>query len=219
MATHRTGKSAIVLSSVLLQMLFYLTAVYFTFYFLSTLCIIIYKSRVLSYPDKPLVQDVGLLFFMAGLELLRLYSGMKGNLQEKEGYLWASLGVTGMTALSSVYYLVWQTYVMRADVILNSVLLSVYGLGGVLGLTTLARFTRRLRPLPRPRLSYLTESFTCLQNVPRISSMRFYFSCRDNAYHCHLRDYFNFRLYRTKRKAKRQQQKRIESWFSTRWMS
>ncbi|XP_034144158.1 transmembrane protein 80 isoform X1 [Esox lucius] len=119
MAINRTGKSAVVPSSVLLQLLLYLTAFYFSFYFLSTLCIIIYKSRVLSYPDDLLGQDVSLLFVMAGLELLRLFCGMKGNLQEKEGYLWASLAVTVVTALLSVYYLVWQPYVMRADIILN----------------------------------------------------------------------------------------------------
>uniref|UniRef100_A0A4W5NM83 Transmembrane protein 80 n=1 Tax=Hucho hucho TaxID=62062 RepID=A0A4W5NM83_9TELE len=73
MPANTAGKSAVVLSSVPLQLLLYLTALYYVFYFLSTLCMIICKSRVLSYPDDLLTQDVGLLFFMAGLELLRLY--------------------------------------------------------------------------------------------------------------------------------------------------
>ncbi|CAB1331798.1 unnamed protein product, partial [Coregonus sp. 'balchen'] len=114
------GKSAVVLSSVPLQLLLYLSALYYVFYFLSTFCMIIYKSRVLSYPDDLLTQDVGLLFIMAGLELLRLYCG----------YIWVNLAMTAATALLSVYFLVWQLYVMHADVIINSILLSVYGLGG-----------------------------------------------------------------------------------------
>ncbi|XP_071261284.1 transmembrane protein 80-like isoform X2 [Salvelinus alpinus] len=138
---HYKRKSAVVLSSVPLQLLLYLTALYYVLYFLSTLCMIIYKSRVMSYPDDLLTQDVGLLFFMACLELLRLYCGVRGNLQETEGYMWANLAMTVATALLSVYFLVWQLYVMHADVIINAVLLSVYGLGGVLGLATLARFT------------------------------------------------------------------------------
>ncbi|KAK6309409.1 transmembrane protein 80-like isoform X1 [Coregonus clupeaformis] len=141
MAVNRAGKSAVVLSSVPLQLLLYLSALYYVFYFLSTFCMIIYKSRVLSYPDDLLTQDVGLLFIMAGLELLRLYCGVRGNLQETEGYIWVNLAMTAATALLSVYFLVWQLYVMHADVIINSILLSVYGLGGVFGLVTLARFT------------------------------------------------------------------------------
>ncbi|XP_064843594.1 LOW QUALITY PROTEIN: transmembrane protein 80-like [Oncorhynchus masou masou] len=143
MAANRAGKSAVLLSSVHLQLLLYLTALYYVFYFLSTFCMIIYKSRVMSYPDDLLTQDVGhgLLFFMACLNLFRLYWGVRGNLQETEGYMWANLAMTVATALLSVYFLVWQLYVMHADVILNAILLSVYGLGGVLGLATLARFT------------------------------------------------------------------------------
>ncbi|XP_055780326.1 transmembrane protein 80-like isoform X3 [Salvelinus fontinalis] len=110
MVANRAGRSAVVLSSVPLQLLLYLTALYYVLYFLSTLCMIIYKS-------------------------------VRGNLQETEGYMWANLAMTVATALLSVYFLVWQLYVMQADVIINAVLLSVYGLGGVLGLATLARFT------------------------------------------------------------------------------
>ncbi|XP_062316710.1 transmembrane protein 216 isoform X2 [Osmerus eperlanus] len=74
MAMNRPGKSAIVLSSAPLQLLLYLTGVYYVFYFLSTLGMLIYKSRVLSYPGDNLTLEVCLLFLMAGLEMLRLYS-------------------------------------------------------------------------------------------------------------------------------------------------
>ncbi|KAL0968852.1 hypothetical protein UPYG_G00272700 [Umbra pygmaea] len=141
MAINRAGKPAVVMSSVPFQLLLYLTAFYFLLYFLCTLCITIYKSHVLTYPDDLLSQDLGLLVSMAALELLRFYFGVKGNLQEKEGYLWANLVMTVGTAMLSVYFLVWQTYVMRADIILNCVLLCLYSLGGVLELVTLARFT------------------------------------------------------------------------------
>lgn len=102
---------------------------------------LIYKSLVLSYPGDNLTLEVCLLFLMAGLELLRLYSGMRGNLQEREGYVGVNMVLTVPTALLSVYFLIWQTYVLRADVIVNAVLLSMYGLGGLLAFITLARFT------------------------------------------------------------------------------
>ncbi|XP_046715223.1 transmembrane protein 80-like isoform X2 [Silurus meridionalis] len=130
------------LSSVLLQILLYFSAFYSLFYFLSSLCIIIYKSQVLSYPDNYLVLDLCLLFLMAAFEILRIYWGMRSNLQESERYVGASLFITGATLLLSVYFLLWQSYVMRADVIVNAILLCIYGLSGVASFGALARFTR-----------------------------------------------------------------------------
>lgn len=69
-------------------------------------------------------------------------AGVKGNLTESEGYILGNLVVTATTIVLTVYFLVWQTYVMRADVIISSILLAVYGLDGVLALSTLARFAR-----------------------------------------------------------------------------
>ncbi|XP_022045408.1 transmembrane protein 80-like [Acanthochromis polyacanthus] len=139
MAIPGPGRSAGVLSSVSLQILLKLTAVYFVLYFLFTLGLIIRKSLELSYPADAVLCDVGLLFLLAALELLHFFCGVKGNLTESEGYILGNLIVTGTTILLTVYFLVWQTYVVRADVIISSVLLVVYSLDGILALSTLAR--------------------------------------------------------------------------------
>nr|XP_046251432.1 transmembrane protein 80-like [Scatophagus argus] len=139
MAMPGSGRTASVLSSVTFQLLLTLTSVYFVLYFLFTLGLIITKSLMLTYPADALVCDVGLLFLLAALNLLHLFCGVKGNLMESEGYILGNLFVTGTTILLTVYFLVWQTYVMRADVIISSVLLVAYGLDGVLAFSTLAR--------------------------------------------------------------------------------
>ncbi|XP_044050464.1 transmembrane protein 80-like isoform X2 [Siniperca chuatsi] len=139
MAMPGPGRSASVLSSVTFQLLLKLTTIYFVFYFLFTLGLIIRKSLVLSYPVDAVVCDVSLLFLLAALEFLHFFCGVKGNLTESEGYILANLIVTGTTILLTVYFLVWQTYVMWADVFISSVLLVVYGLDGVLAFSTLAR--------------------------------------------------------------------------------
>ncbi|XP_054476702.1 transmembrane protein 80-like [Anoplopoma fimbria] len=127
------------LSSVTLQLLLKLTSVYFVLYFLLTLGLIIRKSLVLSYPADALVCDVCLLFLLALLEVLHYSCGVRGHLTESEILILTNLIVTGTTILLTVYFLVWQTYVMRLDVILSSILLVVYGLDGVLAFSTLAR--------------------------------------------------------------------------------
>ncbi|XP_062859638.1 transmembrane protein 80-like isoform X2 [Trichomycterus rosablanca] len=141
MAMGRPGRSTIALSSVILQILIYLSAFYSLFYFLSNLCLIIYKSQVLSYPDSYLTLDVALLLLMVAFEILRVYWGIRGNLQESAKFICSSLIFTAFTLLFSVYFLLWQSYVLRADVIINTILLCICGLTGAVGFGALARFT------------------------------------------------------------------------------
>ncbi|XP_046715226.1 transmembrane protein 80-like isoform X5 [Silurus meridionalis] len=82
-----------------------------------------------------------LFYFLSSLCII-IYKRMRSNLQESERYVGASLFITGATLLLSVYFLLWQSYVMRADVIVNAILLCIYGLSGVASFGALARFTR-----------------------------------------------------------------------------
>ncbi|NXW63037.1 TMM80 protein, partial [Eurystomus gularis] len=128
------------LPSLPLQILFYVNGIYYIFYFLATLAMIVYKSQALSYPDDFLAPDVTLLFIMAVLEALRLHLGSKGNLTEEEAPLGLSLVMTVGSVAGAVYFLLWQTYVLKADVILNAVLLFTYGLESVLKVMAIAAF-------------------------------------------------------------------------------
>nr|XP_042718069.1 transmembrane protein 80 isoform X5 [Chrysemys picta bellii] len=122
------------------KILFYLNGFYYIFYFLATLLMIIYKSQVFSYPDNYLALDLALLFIMATLEAIRLYLGTKGNLTEEEVPLGVSLVITVGSIMLSVYFLVWETYVLKADVIINAILLFTYGLEGLLQIIAIAAF-------------------------------------------------------------------------------
>lgn len=68
------------------------------------------------------------------------HPGCKGNLTEEEAPLGLSLAVSVGSVVFSVYFLVWQTYVLKADVILNSVLLCAYGFESVLKVSAIAAF-------------------------------------------------------------------------------
>ncbi|KAM4017783.1 transmembrane protein 80 isoform 1-T3 [Anomaloglossus baeobatrachus] len=142
MAPSRRGRSSLVRSSVPLQILLYINVLYYVFYFLATLAMIIYKSQVFSYPDSNLALDLGLLFLMAILESIRLYLGTMGNLKEEEYPLGSSLFITAGNVVLSVYFLIWETYILSADVIINAILLVLYGLEAILMLFTIAAFFR-----------------------------------------------------------------------------
>lgn len=97
-------------------------------------------GQAFSYPDGFLAPDLALLCIMAILEALRLYLGSKGNLTEEEAPLGLSLVITVGSMILSVYFLIWQTYVLRADVIINTVLLFTYGLESVFQVLAIAAF-------------------------------------------------------------------------------
>ncbi|XP_044236692.1 transmembrane protein 80 isoform X1 [Ursus americanus] len=132
--------SSVVLSSVSLQVLLYLSGAYYALYFLATLLMVVYKSQVFSYPHPYLVLDLTLLLLMGILEVTRLYLGTKGNLTEAEVPLAISLVLTAGGALLSTYFLLWQTLVLRADSILSTALLALHGLEAILQLVAIAAF-------------------------------------------------------------------------------
>ncbi|XP_017534346.1 transmembrane protein 80 isoform X1 [Manis javanica] len=141
MATGRRGRaSSTVLPSVPLQMLLYLSGTYFALYFLATVLMTIYKSQALSYPHDYLVLDLTLLFLMGILEAIRLYLGTKGNLTEAKGLLATSLVLTAAGSLLSMYFLLWQTVVLWADLVLSATLLALHGLEAVLQVVAIATF-------------------------------------------------------------------------------
>ncbi|XP_022421005.1 transmembrane protein 80 [Delphinapterus leucas] len=137
---ERGRTSSTVLSSLPLQMLLYLSGMYYALYFLATLLLAVYKSQVFTYPHSYLVLDLTLLFLMGILEAIRLYFGTKGNLMEAEVPLAASLVLTVGGALLSVYFLLWQTLVLWADSALSAVLLALHGLEAVLQAVAIAAF-------------------------------------------------------------------------------
>ncbi|KAM6159445.1 LOW QUALITY PROTEIN: transmembrane protein 80 [Rhynchocyon petersi] len=128
------------LSSVPLQMLWWLSGAFRPLYFLGTLLLLVYKCQVFSYPQDHLVLDVGLLMTMGVLETAGLYYGAKGNLMEAEGPLAVSLLLTAGTALLAAYFLCWQTLVLWADMALSATRLTLHVLEAMLQMVTIAAF-------------------------------------------------------------------------------
>ncbi|KQK78018.1 transmembrane protein 80 [Amazona aestiva] len=129
------------MSSVLLQLLFYINGIYLIFYCPATLALLLYKSQAFSYPEDLLSVDLMLFVVTAIAEVLRLYLGVRGNLTEEESLLGLSLVMTVGSTFLAVYFIVWQTYVLKTDIILNTVLLVLYGMESILKVSTIAAFT------------------------------------------------------------------------------
>ncbi|XP_071827942.1 transmembrane protein 216-like [Apostichopus japonicus] len=136
------GKTVVVLSSLPLQILLYLNGWYFGFFWICELLMYIYKGSILPYPSQNIIGEVILLFMLAIIEGVRLFFGTKGNLTEKVVHLAVSVALLLPVSFGTLFVLLWQTYVLRAEIILCSILLIFFFLEVIFEIVTLITFGR-----------------------------------------------------------------------------
>ena len=73
---------------------------------------------------------------------LHIFSARKGNLTERIVGVIVSILLSVPSILGAIFYLYWQTYVMRADVILAGIQLGFIGLQLVFGIIAIITFAR-----------------------------------------------------------------------------
>lgn len=136
------GKTVVVLSSLPLQILLYLNGWYFGFFWVCEMLMYIYKGSVLPYPSQNIIGEVILLVMLAIIETVRLFLGRKGNLTEKLVHLAVSLALVLPVLFGALFILLWQTYVLRAEIILACILLVFLLLEVIFEVVTLITFAR-----------------------------------------------------------------------------
>ncbi|XP_072045648.1 transmembrane protein 216-like [Amphiura filiformis] len=136
------GKTVEVLSSLPLQILLYLNGWYFIALWICEILMYIYKGVVLPYPSANLAGEIIMLFMLAAIEYVRLFFGKKGNLTEKLMHVGVSLALTLATLIGALYLILWQTYVLRAELILSVILLAFLALETVFSIITIVTFAR-----------------------------------------------------------------------------
>ncbi|KAH1172041.1 transmembrane protein 216 isoform X1 [Mauremys mutica] len=138
-SAHPLGRQ---LSSTPLEILLFLNGWYYATYFLLEIFIFVYKGLLLPYPSANLALDLVMLFLYLGIEVTRIFFGSKGNLCQRKVPLSISLALTFPAAVMAAYYLLLQTYALRLEAILNAILLLFYAVELLLGILTLASFSR-----------------------------------------------------------------------------
>lgn len=136
------GRVQVVRSSLPYQVLLYLNGWYFAFFFLCEILIYAYKNETLPYADNVLPAEVILVFILAGIEALRLFFAQKGNLTERIVGVVISILLSIPAVLGALYLILWQTYVLRVDVILAAIQAAFIGLELVFGIVSMINFAR-----------------------------------------------------------------------------
>ena len=125
------------LSNLPLQVLLYFNGWYDMLFTVLMLALYVWKGTNFPYPGdlgSLFALEVCLVIALAILEYARIFLATRGNKTERSGPIVVSNILSLMCALIFFYFLYWQIYVTRADVILGSVGLGFIGLELIISL-------------------------------------------------------------------------------------
>lgn len=118
----------------------YLNSYYFGAFGVCELIMIVFKMINLPYPNRNIVLELMITLFLCLIEYARIFLGRKGNFTEKVAPLLMSLFLTMPSSLGVIYLMLWQTYVLRLEVIICSIQLIMEGLETVLAMINVGTF-------------------------------------------------------------------------------
>lgn len=127
-------------SSLTYEILLYLNSFYFGMFALCEFGMGIFKAVNLPYPTGTMVSEFVLLVFLCCTEAIRIFLGRKGNLTERSFCVLVSIALTGPSVFGVLYFLIWQTYVLRLEVVLCAIQLTLQGLELAFALLCLVTF-------------------------------------------------------------------------------
>ncbi|CAH1794529.1 unnamed protein product [Owenia fusiformis] len=136
------GKVQAIRSSLPYQILLYCNGWYYGLFFIAEILIFIYKGETLPFPPSALGGEVTLLFILAGIEAIRIFFGQKGNLTERMVAVVLCIALSIPSLFGALYFLLWQTYVLRIEVILSAIQLAFLGLELIFGVISVVTFAR-----------------------------------------------------------------------------
>ena len=132
-------------SSLPLQVLIFFNWHYLVFFFLLNLALFTYKSVNFYYPSDYLGWDITIDFLYAITESCRLLLKSKANkTSQMDGMFWALiLGLPIITA--HAYLIALQTYVLRIDLVINSIAFVMVGIEMIVGFIAYTAFFMQSR--------------------------------------------------------------------------
>eukprot|EP00470_Lotharella_oceanica_P004477 CAMPEP_0170170038 /NCGR_PEP_ID=MMETSP0040_2-20121228/2971_1 /TAXON_ID=641309 /ORGANISM="Lotharella oceanica, Strain CCMP622" /LENGTH=140 /DNA_ID=CAMNT_0010409163 /DNA_START=101 /DNA_END=523 /DNA_ORIENTATION=- len=127
-------------SSLHLEILMYFNRAYVGLLFLLTVCTFAYKDSKFPYPNTYLGTEVFCFVCYTLAEIFRLYLGSFANKTENSK-LMGIFTILGIGALMlNVYFVNWQTFVLKIDVISHSIAIGIIGLQILLGMFSALSF-------------------------------------------------------------------------------
>ncbi|KAK0052573.1 transmembrane protein 216 [Biomphalaria pfeifferi] len=139
---NKKGRTQFIRSSLPYQILLYLNGWYFAFFFVCEILLFVFKGETLPYATNVLAAEVILLFLLAIVEALRLFFGKRGNLTEQIMGVLVCVFLSISTIFGVLFFLLWQTYVLRVEIILTAIQLFFIGMEIIFGIISIITFAK-----------------------------------------------------------------------------
>ncbi|KAI7815101.1 transmembrane protein, partial [Rhyzopertha dominica] len=110
-------------ASLTFEVLLYLNSYYFGLFAVCEIGINVVKAINLSSENS--AEDFGILLAVCALELFRVVLARRGNLTEKKWPVIIALLLTIPSAVAIVYFILWQTTVLRFEYIICTIQLAL----------------------------------------------------------------------------------------------
>lgn len=129
-------------SSLTYEILLYLNSYYFWMFAICELGVGIFKVSNLPYPFGTFITEVIMFTLLCCIEAARIFMGHKGNLTESSYPVMVSLILTIPSSIGVLYFLLWQTYVIRLEVVLCGIQLTLLSLEIIFATVCIVSFYR-----------------------------------------------------------------------------
>ncbi|KAF5839358.1 hypothetical protein DUNSADRAFT_1042 [Dunaliella salina] len=134
-----------VLTSLTLQILIFFSIWWNCFYYVLNILVFVYKGLVLPYPQQNFDMEFSFAWLYIILEIPRLFLVTKGNKAEQVIPIIFSLVLALPLLAMYAYFIDFQTYVLKVDLILNGIALGFIGLQVLLSIFAAYRFATATR--------------------------------------------------------------------------
>lgn len=138
---------SVITSSLWLQVFLYFHSYLLWVYYISATITFIFKDVKFPFPRSILGWECSALIFLFAIDVSRLVLASKGNKTRQRSPLAVSLVLSLPVILGNVFFLEWQTYILRLDQIFNIFSLAFVSIEFVLGVWTFLTLAKQRVPL------------------------------------------------------------------------
>lgn len=132
-------------SSTALHILLHVNIAYSTLWFIIEIPLFIFKYYQLPFPTFGFGLEIASVFMLSFNEYIRQFLGIKGNLTLQNSLLIIFIIYGIFCAIGYVFFLLWQSYVQRTEILLSGIGLALIAIEILLSIITLIRNSR---PMP-----------------------------------------------------------------------
>mmetsp|Transcript_15786 Transcript_15786/g.44182 ORF Transcript_15786/g.44182 Transcript_15786/m.44182 type:complete len:147 (-) Transcript_15786:133-573(-) len=137
------GRARQVKTSVSLEVFFYFGGIYDVVWWIAELCVFIYKGISLPYPTNSYAVEFTFLWLYLLVEPVRLFLGSKGNKTESVQPLSFSLLCSLPVIALHIYLMLFQTFVLRLELIMNGAALVFIGFQVLISVVKIPSFVSK----------------------------------------------------------------------------